>query len=84
MELIPPYALVPRFILSLRKIYVRDLRGRPGSEIDTAFGFTSASSHGAVASTIVFADAERNEWLEQGEEIQMEERESRGAGRRDV
>ena len=80
MEAIPPYTLVPRFILSLRKLYVRDLRGRRGSEIDTAFGLTSAFGHGAAASTIMFADGGQNEGEEQGEEIQMEEMEIRSTG----
>ena len=64
MELISPCVLVPRFILSLRELYACDLQGRRGSDINTAFGFTSGSGHGAVASTIMGED--------QGEEIQME------------
>ena len=80
VELIPLYTLVPRFILSLRKLYVRDLPGRRGNEIDTAFGSTPAFGRGAVASTMVFADAEQNEGLEHGEEMEMEEWESHGAG----
>ena len=80
MESVPPYTLVPRFILSLRKLYVRDLPGRRGNEIDTAFGSTPAFGRGAVASTMVFADAEQNEGLEHGEEMEMEEWESHGAG----
>ena len=80
IESIPPFTLVPQFILGLRKLYASDLRGRRGSDIDTAFGFTSAPSHGVVASAIMFADAGQNEGLEQGEEIQMEEREVRNAG----
>ena len=80
MELIPPCVLVLRFILSLRKLYARDLQGRRGSDIDTAFGFTSGSGRGAVASAIMFADVGGNEGEDQGEEIQMEEREIRGAG----
>ena len=78
-QTIPCYTLVPRFILNLRKLYARDLRGRRGSEIDTAFGFTSAFGHGAAASTIVFADGRQNEGEEQSDEIQMEDREFRGA-----
>lgn len=80
MESVPAITLVPRFILSLRKLYARDLRGRRGSDIDIAFGLTSGCSHGAVVSVIMFADARQNERVEQGEEIQMEERETRGAG----
>ena len=75
MEDIPAFTLVPRFFLSLRKLYKRDLRGRRGSDIDTAFGLTSVSGHGAIASAIMFADAGQNEGLEEGEEIRMEGRE---------
>ena len=80
IEGIPAITVVPRFILSLRKLYARDLRGRHGSDIDIAFGFTSASDHGAVASAIMFADGRQNEEEEQGEEIQMEDKEICGAG----
>ena len=80
MSSIPVVTLVPRFILSLRKLYARDLGGRHGSEIDVAFGFTSTFGHGADASVIMFADGGQNDGLEQGEEIQMEERETRSAG----
>ena len=75
MESIPPYTLVPRFILSLRRLYARDLGGGHGSDIDTAFGVTSTSGLDAAASAIMFADSEQNEGLEQGEGIQLEERE---------
>lgn len=73
LEFIPPFTLVPRFILSLRALYVRDLRGIRGGDMDTAFGFTSGSGHGTVG-TIMFADAAQSEGAEQEEEIQMEER----------
>ena len=73
---IPIITLVPRFILNLRELYARDLQGRRGSNIDTAFGLTSASSHGPVASVIVFAEDGQNE----GEEIEMEERDIWSAG----
>ena len=75
-EWIPMFTLVPRFILNLRELYARDLQGRRGSNIDTAFGLTSASSHGPVASVIVFAEDGQNE----GEEIEMEERDIWSAG----
>ena len=73
---IPIFTLVPRFMLNLRELYARDLRGRRGSEIDTAFGLTLASTHCAVTSANMFPDAGQNE----GEEIQIEEREIRNAG----
>lgn len=80
MDSVPPYTLVLRFILGLQKLCARDLRGRRGSEIDTAFGFTSGSGHGAITRAIMFVDGGQNDGLEQGEEIQMEEREIRSAG----
>ena len=79
-DYIPIFTLVPRFILNLRELYARDCNGGRGSNIDTAFGLTSASSHGPVASAIVFAEDEQNEGGEQGEEIQMEEWEIRSGG----
>ena len=53
IQYVPAFTLVPRFILSLRKLYARDLRGRRGNEIDTAFSLTSASNHGAAAASAI-------------------------------
>lgn len=82
LEAIPPYTLVPRLILSLRKLYARDLQGRQsGFDGDTAFGSTLTSSHSSSASAIIFADVGWHS--EFGEEIEMEEREihdSTGSG----
>ena len=78
IQYVPVITQVPRFIFSLRKLHARDLRGGFGSDIDTAFGLTSG--HGTTASAIMFADGGQNEGLEQGEEIQMEEREIRSTG----
>ena len=69
MKIAPGAILFPRLILSLGKLYTRDLRGRCGTDIDTAFGFISASSHGAAESAIMFADRGQDEGVEQGEEI---------------
>ncbi|KAF8136545.1 hypothetical protein EV363DRAFT_1428926 [Boletus edulis] len=66
LEYVPIFALTPRFILSIRRMYARDVEGRCGEEIDTGFGLSS-SGHGA---TIVFADIERNGGLEDIEEIE--------------
>lgn len=78
---IPPYVLVPRFIMSLRRLYAYDQRGRREDEIDTAFGLNSVLGRGAtVTSAIMFADAGHNEGEEEGEEICMEEREVCGPG----
>jgi len=73
LQQIPPFTLVPRFILSLRELYARDLRGRRG-DIDTAFGLRSGSVYGAALGVITFADAGQSEAREGGEEIEMEER----------
>lgn len=75
VQFIPPFVLVPRFILGLRQLYARDLQGRHANDIDTALGLTWASGLNAVASTIMFADAGQNECEREGEEIQMEDRE---------
>lgn len=82
-QYIPPYTLVPRFILNLRALYARDHQGRRGSDIESAFGLPAGSIRGATGSAIVFADIEENEELGQ-EEIQMVERtgEDRAAGSR--
>ena len=72
VQFVPGCTLVPRFILGLRALYARDLQGRRGSDIDAAFCFSLASSHGATVRTITFAHAGENEGLEQVEEIQME------------
>lgn len=84
MGYMPAFTLVPRFILNLRELYARDLRGRRGSDIDTAFGLTSGSADDAAVSTVVFVDAGENEDEEQDEEIQVEGRdqEIRTAGSR--
>lgn len=76
LEYVPPFTLVPRFILSLRALYARDLQRIRGGDIDTAFGLTSRSGYDVAASAIVFAEAGENEGLVQseGEVIQLEER----------
>lgn len=81
-QYLPPFTLAPRFILSLRALYVRDLQGRYESDIDTAFGLSMGSVQGAAASTIMFTHSGENEREDQREEIQLVERNSeiRGAG----
>ena len=76
-QFVPAFTLVPRFILGLRQLYARDVQGRRGSDIDTAFGLTSAFDH--AASAIVFADGGQNEGEEQGDSIQMEAKEGHSA-----
>ena len=78
IEYVPAFMLTPRLVLSLRELYARDVRGRCGSEIDTAFGLTSISSS-TVTSGIIFLDTGQDESDEQdearGEAIQLDERE---------
>ena len=70
LEKIPPFILIPRFIMGLRELYSCNFRGR---DIDTAFGFGSMSLHGAGGSTIMFADIEENESEEQSSEGEVEQ-----------
>ncbi|KAN0092658.1 hypothetical protein V8E55_003442, partial [Tylopilus felleus] len=70
---VPMFTLTPRFILSIRRLYARDVHGRRGEGIDTGFGLSS-SGRGAAGGSIVFADVEQNEDLEGIEEIRMEDR----------
>ncbi|KAN0094506.1 hypothetical protein V8E55_002793 [Tylopilus felleus] len=80
VEYVPVFTLTPRFILSVRALYARDLQG--GSvphDIDTEFGFTLVSGGGIRESVIVFAEPDE-EGLEQDEEISMEEMGIRSTG----
>ena len=82
VEYVPAFVLAPRLVLSLRKLYARDLRGKCGSDIDTAFGLTS-SGHATIASQIVFAedgenvveepDEEREEGQGEGQDAEQDE-----------
>ncbi|KAF8124714.1 hypothetical protein EV363DRAFT_1435185 [Boletus edulis] len=71
LETVPVYTLGPRFIISIRELYARDVQGRRGSGIDTGFGL-SLSSHGAEETGVVFADVEWNEGMEDVDEVQRE------------
>ena len=72
VEYIPMYTLTPRFILSIRELYARDVEGRRGEGIDTGFGL-SLSGRGAVVTPIAFTDVEQIQALEHIEEIPMED-----------
>lgn len=73
LQEIPPFTLVPRFILHLRELYALDVQGRQGSDIDTAFGLWSVSKHGAPPSAIMFADAGQNGDGKWGDEMHLDE-----------
>ena len=79
VQYVPAFVLAPRLVLSLRELYARDLQGRCGSDIDTAFGLTS-SGHGTVGSQIVFAEGGQDvvEWP--GEKRDGEQGEGREEG----
>ena len=80
-EAVPAFVLTPRLVLSLRDLYARDLRGRRGSDIDTAFGLTSSGLDTmTVASQIVFAEGGENMGEEQGEERDDEQSKGREKG----
>ena len=59
--------MIPRFIISVRELYDRDLRGRR-QEIDTGFGVFSQtiSSGNAAMSAIQFADVALGKEVGQG------------------
>ena len=61
------FTLSPRFILSIRELYARDVQGRRGEGIDTGFGLSSG--RGAGRSAFAFADVEQNEGSEDIEEV---------------
>ncbi|KAI9570973.1 hypothetical protein HD554DRAFT_288472 [Boletus coccyginus] len=71
LEVVPMYTLAPRFIMGLRKVHARDVQGRRGSRIDTAFG------RGVDGATVMFADIGRNDGLVSVEETPMATRATR-------
>jgi hypothetical protein len=68
---VPLFTLVPRFIVSIREMYARDVHRGRGDGIDTGFGLMSSGCN-AGGTAIVFADVGQNEGLEDVEEIPME------------
>jgi len=61
LAFIPMFALTPRFIISVRKLYVRERR----EGFDTGFGLLTLS--GGPGTAMVFADVEQNEIERDGE-----------------
>lgn len=73
VEYLPVCTLTPRFILSVRELYARDLEGRSFG-MDTGFGLSSLSGAGASRTTLVFVGSGQDEEaIEQDEDIPMEE-----------
>ncbi|KAF8553298.1 hypothetical protein OG21DRAFT_1497777 [Imleria badia] len=64
VELVPMYTLTPRFILSMRELYARDVQvgHASGGGIDTGFGLSVSGRSGTA---IVFADAGQDEDVEE-------------------
>ena len=60
VECVPMFTLSPRFVMSIRELYARDIQGRRDEGIDTGFGLLS-SGRGAGGTAIMFADVEPNE-----------------------
>ena len=73
LEAVPIYTLTPRFIMSVRELYTRDIQGRCVSGFDSGFGL-SLASRDAVGTAITFADIEENEVLGDVEEMPVEVR----------
>ena len=71
LEYVPLFTLTPRFIISIRELYARDVQDRRGGGINTGFGL-SLSSRSIGGTEIVFADVEQNEGLGDVEEVSME------------
>ena len=71
------YPIVPRFIISVRELYDRDLCGR-WQGIDTGFGMSSqpVSSGNAVVSAIEFADVAAGQEQGQVAEGEMDDSEA--------
>ncbi|KAF8135154.1 hypothetical protein EV363DRAFT_1447915 [Boletus edulis] len=69
-EFVPMWTLIPRFIISVRELYARDVQISRGEGIDTGFGLSSGRSAGEKA--MVFADVEQDEGPEDVEETQRD------------
>lgn len=74
------FTLVPRFTLSLRALYARDVQERRGSRLGTAFGLTS-TRHSVIEIAMSYTESGQDEGSEGTEEIAMDEEEIWNAGR---
>ena len=66
---VPVFALTPRFILSIRALFARDIRGTRGYGIDTGFDHSSPGNSSSSVTAIVFASIGRDEESERDEVI---------------
>ncbi|KAF8442247.1 hypothetical protein L210DRAFT_1054374 [Boletus edulis BED1] len=71
VQFVPLFTLLPRFIMSIRELYARDVQGRRGEGIDTGFGLTSSDQE-ASETALVFVGVEEAEGLEDVEETDMD------------
>ncbi|KAF8135150.1 hypothetical protein EV363DRAFT_1582330 [Boletus edulis] len=71
VQFVPLFTLLPRFIMSIRELYARDVQGRRGEGIDTGFGLTSSDQE-AGETALVFVGVEEAEGLEDVEETDMD------------
>lgn len=69
---VPMYTLTPRFIISMRELYARDVQCDHMSGIDTGFGLSTSCGHDVGGTGMVFADIGQNEGMDGVEEIPME------------
>lgn len=66
LQFVPMFTLIPRFIMSIREMYAREVHGS-GVGMDTGFGL-STSGRDASGTAIMFADVGQ---LENVEEMSM-------------
>ena len=74
---VPLYTLTPRFVMNVRELYMLDMQGRCGDDIDSGFGLLSGTGWGAgeptTMGTIAFVEGGGIGGLDDGEEIAMAE-----------
>ena len=68
LEYVPVFTLTPRFILSIREMYARDIEGKCGGEIDSGFGLSSCSCNTSEL-PIVFVVGQQSVELGDDEEV---------------
>lgn len=74
LEYIPVFTLTPRFILSVRALYARDLQDpRKLRDMDTDFGSGCSFSGSGSVTLVTNVGKSRGTWSQQYDEIQMEE-----------
>ena len=72
LEYVPVFTLTPRFILSIREAFARDIEGGCGGEIDSGFSFLSSDCNTSEL-PMVFMVGQQNGELEDNEEVRATE-----------